>query len=140
MTDFLRNDNKIRQIQAVSSVPLGLGYSRTTGITVGANNYIAIEVTTNPDSDRLSIWNWIYSVMIDTDSVNNEWPNGSVVNTGAGATDLAYLMDVSDHISYAQSNDRTNVRVHLIRIKNNDGSPHDIIFYYKAFTQAAVTG
>lgn len=141
MADIIRNDNKIRQIQAIASVPLGLNYVRVTGslVNVAASSFRSIAVTTTPDSDRLSIWNWLYTVMIDGDDVDHVWPSGSAINTGAGATDLAYLVDVADHIDFFRSNDRSNIRTHLIRIKNNDTNPHTITFYYKAYTQAGVT-
>lgn len=135
-----RNDNKIRTIQAIDSIPIGVGVSSSGVFTIKANNWGYIYVTTTPSDQRLTLWDFNWSLYIDVDRNDDyEWPNGNALSSSSKSTsDLAYKINVSHHTSWGRSYDATNVRVNVFKYVSTDGSDHNGYFYFKAYKQAGV--
>lgn len=135
-----RNDNKIRTIQAIDSIPIGAVGVASGVFTIPANGWGYIYVTTTPSDQRLTLWDFNWSLYIDVDRNDNyEWPVGSSISSAVPSTsDLAYKISVSHHTSWGRSYDATNVRVNIFKYINTDGSSHTGYFYFKSYKQAGV--
>ena|ERR1035437_4161710 len=128
-------DLNIKRPYTVSSVPSGPANTTQGTITVAAATVFTVSVTTYPDSRTLSIWNFLWSIYIDTNDVNYAWSYGSSLTT----TLLSKIM-ILDHYDWAVSSDSTNQRVQIITIVNNDTASHTFFLNYKSYTESSSAG
>lgn len=131
------NDITNRKPLGISSVPAGIDPVLEGNATVLAGNKVSFIVTTTPDSPVLSLWNFLYSIVIDSLVVDSSelyeylYPNGS----GWTQSSAAYKNTrITDRVDWASSSDTTNKRNHVITIENNDSSSHIYYLFYKAYT------
>ncbi len=123
-------DLTIKRPVTVSPIPT-FGTAGAT-VTVGANSVFIIQINNQPDSGILSIWNFLYSVYIDTNDAAHSWPLGA--SLGAG---LQSKIVITDHLDWGDSSDLLNTRNQKIYIQNTDTASHTCYLYYKAYTFAA---
>jgi hypothetical protein len=129
-----------RQFVGIGTIPVGPNAVTSASFSINANTTAFINVTTKPGNSALSLWNFLYSIVIDSTATNssgeflNLFPSGSGLTTGQLKTRLANWAD------WATSSDQLNTRVNVIQIANNDSVSHTYYFYFKSYTFATVTG
>lgn len=126
-------DVRVRQDLAVGTVPFK---DATTAVfSVDPYEVVKVVVTTTPDSSNLSLWQFLWSMNVDVDNIQYEWP-GVAPQFGGSLLDplLVFNIAIMDHVSYEQSNDLLNIRIHAFAVVNYDLSPHTFYFYYKGYT------
>jgi hypothetical protein len=135
MTSIVKvSDPRLRTKVAVSSVPAGVNEILAATVSVPAGTIITISVTTTPESDDLSLWDFLFSFYIDVDAYTNIFSGGSALTAAQRKFRLSQWVD------WADSSDRTNTRCHKIRMENYDVSDHTLYLKYKAYTFSTVTG
>lgn len=133
MTEFLR-DSGVRPLLVVQSVPVGL-YGWTEGsASVPAGSRVIFTVTTYPGDSRLSLWDQLFSVRVDTNDNDHLWPGG------ASLTSDQRQLSIDNWIDFASSSDISNVRVHKIIITNSGVADKTVYLLYKAYTFASSGG
>lgn len=125
------NDHRAKKALAISTVPAGGPGNTTQGsITVTPGTSGTFAVTTYPDSNSLSLWNFLWSCFVDVDSGDHNYPNGILLPPA-----LLPKLFIFAHYDWATSSDLTNIRTEYIMIINNDMVPHTVYLNYKAYTQ-----
>lgn len=123
-----------KRITTVGSVPKGTQpVGGASSPSVPANSSYNFQVTFIPQNQLLSIWNFLWSVYVDTNNSTYNWPTGANLSAAQSGN-----IQISDHIDWATSDDQLNTRIVLIRIVNNDSSPHTFYLKIKGYTAAEV--
>lgn len=134
-----KGDSTNRSVPGVSSLPNGPG-SLSVNVTAVAGGTRTVIFEIQPAGDRLNMWNFLPTVVIDSTGIDNlghfsnGWPYGT-----SGASSIAASRVVT-WIDWAYSSDRTNMRAFAVHIENNDSSSHTYYIYVKAYTNSSVTG
>jgi hypothetical protein len=127
-------DPSLKKPLLISSIPSEIGmYSFISG-TVGANSQVNFIWTTEPDSPQLSLWNFHWTLRLDADAPDNEWPYGSNIIAAASFFEAWGFTDA------LRSNDLTNQRVNIIVLKNLTAGPADYFLYFKSYSFANSIG
>lgn len=134
------SDPKIRQKIGVTSVPKGVNDVVSGSITIAANTTRTFIVTITPADQNLNLWNFLFSVVVDDISRDSDGNYNYIFPEGPLLSDAQRNMRIIHWIDWAKSSDLTNIRVHKIRIENDDSSSHTYYLYYKAYTFATNTG
>lgn len=121
-------DPTIKRPSSVSTVPTGEAQRTTASTTVPAGKTRTFVVTTFPESDRLSLWNFLWNIYIDTDD-----PNYDIFGGGALTDAILGSVIVADNLNWGDSSDRDNRRVQKIKVINNDSVDHVAYLKYKAY-------
>lgn len=128
------NERAIRELKsAVQSVGGDALAVQSTSLLFGGPLALAagdagtFVVTVFPASSTLTLWNFLFTVLVDGTTVNDAFPNGSNMTTAKRN------MRLFNWIDWADSNDTTNVRVVKIRIENYDSSSHNYYIDFKAY-------
>lgn len=129
------SDGDIRQRQrlAVYSLP-NINTVYSTSLTITAGMARTFNITVTPTNKELGLWNFLVSVVVDDitkDSGNNFlylFPSGSAITAAQRQLRLMHWHD------WAESNDRTNMRMIKTRIENFDTADHTYYLYFKAYT------
>lgn len=134
MGEIFNKDAGIRPILTIQSVPEGINDVLTGNTTIGAGAAITFVITIFPSGSRLSLWNHLFSVAIDTNDSDHIFPAGASLSADQRK------LRISQWIDWADSSDVSNIRVHKIRLENFDASSHTYYLYYKAYTFSSVGG
>lgn len=117
----------------VSTIPQGVTGLFETSFSVSAGTNFTVAMITTPQDDRLSLWNFLFSVYVDTDAYTHILP------AGASLTAAQKKIRVTHWLDWADSSDIDNERSHRFLFENYDTSSHTLYFKYKAYTFAAIT-
>lgn len=138
-------DIKRYNTPAVSSVPGGQADVLSTGGYIVPSGFnLDFIVTTIPSSQSLSIWNFLFSLVIDSlqtdsdgyyqylfpDNINSFHASTSLLSSAQGKLTLQQWTD------WSTSNDTNNVRNNIIRVTNNDSASHTYYLFFKGYTIA----
>lgn len=132
-----QQDNIQRPILGVSSIPFGPD-AATAVLTVAAGTMGTFIIRTIPDSDRLSLWNYLESIVVDSFALDSNGDFGYEYPVGTLLTNAQLKMSVSVWDSWALSSDLTNLRVKFITVQNNDTVSHTYYVLFKAYTFSSV--
>lgn len=135
-----KGDSTNRSVPGIASIPGG------PGVAFGSIMLTAGQALTGlfafvPAGDKLSLWNILFSVVIDdntTLTANGQFNN--LFPEGGGLTAGQRNCRVYNWIDWATSNDSRNQREIKIRIENDDTSTHTYYLYVKAYTYSSTTG
>lgn len=128
-------DNQIRQQIAIQSLPLSpTDWLEVTSPSIPAGADLVIGITTTPENKVLSLWNFLFSIRVDTNTDEFLFPNG------AGLSAEQENMKVQQWVDYAGSSDEINQRLHYVIISNNGANAHVYHFLYKSYSFAAAPG
>ena len=134
MADTFNTDASVRPILTIQSVPEGINDVTTGSTTIAAGSAASFIATTYPSASRLSLWNFLFSIYVDTNDDHYVFPNG------ASLTSAQRNLRITQWLDWADSSDIDNVRVHKIRLENTDSSSHTYYLYYKGYTFSSVGG
>lgn len=109
----------------VEGVPSGGAASGSATVTAGG--LLSFTVTVTPLNQTLTVWNFAYTLLVDTNSAGYEYRYGSSLSAAQRK------LRVQSRIDWASSSDATNVRVYIVEIENYDTSDHDIYLYIRAY-------
>lgn len=130
-----RNDPSVRSFIQVQSIPESpVDWAQVTSPSVGAGQRLVVNVKNIPVDKTLSLWNFLFSIRIDTDDDDHLYPSG------ASLTSAQKSIDLQQWIDFATSSDDNNQRSHQIVIINNDASAHVYHILYKAYTFVTASG
>lgn len=133
MTDFLKDSGE-RPLLIVQSIPIGLNSWLEGNAVVTSGGTLTFNVTVFTGNSRLSLWNQLFSLRVDTNDNDHLFP------AGTSLTSEQRSIRISQWIDFAESSDISNIRVHKIRIENFGASSHTIYLLYKAYTFASASG
>lgn len=118
----------------VASIPATINtYSAFNG-TLGANEQEWVTWTTTPTLPQTSLWNYAVSIRLGTNSSGYTWPNGSSLTTNQ------QLVQVSVVRQALGANERTNVVVHTVVMRNESADSFAYYMYFKTWTFATSIG
>lgn len=136
-------DISLRRPITVGTVPSGPGPSTTSlTVTIAAGKAITISITTVPDNSVLALWNFLYTIVVDSLTLDSngdygyEYPVGTLIPNNSPI----FAMFTEQWLDWAMSSDTSNERTHMIRIHNTDTASHTFYFFYKAYTFAIAPG
>jgi hypothetical protein len=127
-----------------SSIPASPVDTFSLFITLPAGLNANFNITTTPLEQRLSIWNFTFTVCIDSLNTDSEgffqyqFPN----NQTAGHPSTSLLSNaqqscrITNWTDWATSSDIDNIRNNFIRLENLDSGSHDYYLFFKAYTSA----
>jgi len=124
---------KTRKIIEVTAVPEGQDWVEFS-VNFVAGQQGTITISASPLSELLGIWEFYFSVRVDTNDGDHLFPEGADLNSGQRDLEIYQWEDL------ATSDDITGKRSHKIRLVNNDSSPHTYYILYKFYTLSAVAG
>lgn len=136
-------DISLRRPIAIGTIPSGAGPDTISGsATIAAGKTATFAITVQPASPTLTLWDRLYSIVIDSlaDDTNGNYGYEYPVGTLIPANSPIYAMFTEQWVDWALSFDETNTRVHFIRLHNTDSASHTFYFFYKAYTQAVTPG
>lgn len=131
---------------STSSIPALLTQWTESSTTISAGSAATFLVTTIPVNSILGIWNWLFSIYVDVPgSGGGGGPNltadlAYIFPDGTSLTAAQRNLTLMQWIDWAESSDTSNIRVHKIRLANNDSSSHTYTLRYKAYTNSDVAG
>lgn len=135
-------DISLRRPIAIGTIPSGSGPDTIQANTTIAAGGTATFVITTQNNTALTLWDRLFTLVVDSlanDANGNygyQYPVGTLIPSGSPI----YQMFTEQWVDWALSFDKTNTRVHFIRIHNTDTSPHTFYLFYKAYTQAVTPG
>lgn len=124
---------KTKKIQSVATIPLGRDWLEIE-LPILAGQYLTLAVTTIPDNDLLSLWEFYFSVYVDTNDIDHIFSSGAALTAGQRKLSIEQWKD------FAESSDVLGRRCHKIRFQNFDSVDHTLFVLYKAYTFSSVTG
>ena len=133
-TETLVGDPSVNKPILISSVPTGSNFFSFTSGTLPASTQLTIVWTTTPAQPQLSLWNFHYTVRFGADTAGKEWPNGS------GLTADQSNIIVTNFTEALESNDKFNVRINKIVMRNPTATPQTFYMYFKSFSFANSVG
>ncbi len=133
-------DNRIRQEIGIATIPQTPTGVLIAGITLTPGQRRTMRVNTTPDSPVLSLWNFLFSVVIDDLSLDGNGQYTYLVPDGSGfiSQDPKLNFVMENWTDWADSSDAANSRAYKIRFTNNDSSTHLYNVLFKAYTFANV--
>lgn len=152
MAIIKKQDSRIYGVQSVSTVPAGVGGWTEANVTLLAGAAVTFQVTTTPDSAVLALWNFLLSIYVDLPGSGGGGPNlltdlQYIFPAPVAASGVSSLLTAAQRnltlmqwLDWAQSSDLSNIRVHNIRIVNNDSGTHLYTLRYKAYTITRAAG
>lgn len=130
---FLRDSGE-RPLLTVQSVPVGLNDWAQGSTSVASGSAVNFLITTYPDSERLSLWDQLFTIRVDVNDNDHNFPNGSAL------TNEQRNCLVSAWVDFADSSDTQNIRVTKVRVVNSGASTHTYYILFKAYTFASAGG
>jgi hypothetical protein len=136
-------DISLRRPIKVGTIPSGPG----GGTIFGSGNCLAgstitFIVTIYPSDSTLALWNFLYSLVVDSLTLDSNgqygylYPTGSLIPAGSPI----YAMYTEQWADWATSSDKENIRVYFVRVHNPDTVAHTFYMYSKAYTWAVAPG
>lgn len=127
-------DYGVRPIITVQPIPQGLDWVEAS-FTLAAGAFATVNILTVPPagviSQRLTLWDFLYSVRIDVNNNDHRFSNG------ASLTAAQRNLRMFGWVDFIESSDRQNIRTVKIRFENFDSSSHDYYLLFKGYTFAA---
>jgi hypothetical protein len=113
-------------------------------VTINPGNSLTFKVSNVPNGKELSIWNFLFSIVVDDITIGT-WPDGEynyfhLFPIGPQLTNAQANLNLMQWLDWASSSDINNIRVHNIRLTNNDTAPHNYYLFYKAYTLSTAAG
>jgi len=127
MKQLVRNVRELKTPQKAGADVLPLSVSAVSTIgpqAILSNTAQSFRITITPSATSLTLWNFPFTVYVDTHDAAHAWP------TGASLTSSQLSTRVTAQQDYLGYNLTTNQQVFIIRIENYDSGSHS---YYVDF-------
>lgn len=134
MSENQIGDTNIIQRLPTSGIPLDTSDYSYISYTVAASSINTLTITTDTTVKELSLFNWAFTMFVESDSTDYIWP------TGAALTSTTRSLRVYHYQDWYTSNDKTNKKVYKYHVENYSGSTRTIFLYFKAYTYAYIAG
>src|SRR5882672_12098904 len=131
-------DNTNRQTLGIITTPSGINAYFEGVFTIASTNTRTLICNIVPQSTQLSLWNFLFTVVVDdtiTDS-NGDFTYAVPYGSGFIFQDPKSNCIVQHWTDWGRSSDTNNQRYNMIKIQNNDTVSHTYYVFYKAYTWA----
>jgi hypothetical protein len=119
----------------VTTVPISPAVVTGANVTILAGGTITFVISTIPDVRRLGLWNFKWTIRIDTDAYAYRFRDGESLTSNQRK-----LRIVTDHDDYDDSDDLNGIVVRKITLENFDVADHTYYMRFKGYTLASLTG